>query len=146
MRQLVIETGAVQGRTRRALDSTVLNDAVARQDTVTQLIAAIRRVAREVPDAPELIGAHCTRHDYASAGKPRIAWDDPVARDELVSALVNDALALLGALDIETIQAGGGPPAEAVGIAGPGRRAGRGTGRGFGRDRRAVADRPPGRT
>ena len=45
VRQLIIETGAVQGRNRRALDSTVLDDAVARQDTVTQLIAAVRRVA-----------------------------------------------------------------------------------------------------
>jgi hypothetical protein len=31
------------------LDSTVLDDAVATQDTVTQLIAAVRRVRREVP-------------------------------------------------------------------------------------------------
>ena len=49
------------GKTRRALDSTVLDDAVATQDTVTQLIAAIRRVAREVPGAAEVIAAHCTR-------------------------------------------------------------------------------------
>ena len=48
---MVAETGAVTGKTRRALDSTILDDAVARQDTVTQLIAAIRRVAREVPGA-----------------------------------------------------------------------------------------------
>ena len=116
VRQLVIETGAIAGRTRRALDSTVLDDAVARQDTVTQLIAAIRRVAREVPGASEAIGAHCTGHDYTSAGKPRIAWDDPVARDELVSALVNDALALLEALDLKAIQAEGGAPAEAVAL------------------------------
>ena len=116
VRQLVIETGAIQGRTRRALDSTVLDDAVARQDTVTQLIAAIRRVAREVPGAAELIAAHCTGHDYTSAGKPQIAWDDPVARDELVSALVNDALALLGALDLKAIQAEGGAPAQAVAL------------------------------
>jgi len=116
VRQLVIGTGAIQGRTRRALDSTVLDDAVARQDTVTQLIAAIRRVAREVPGAPELIGTVCTGHDYTSAGKPRIAWDDPVARDELVSALVTDALALLAVLDVEGIQAEGGEPAQAVAL------------------------------
>jgi IS5 family transposase len=36
-------------------------------------------------------------HDYDSAGKPLIAWDDEVARGELVNALVNDALAVLGA-------------------------------------------------
>jgi IS5 family transposase len=116
VRQLVIETGAIQGRSRRALDSMVLDDAVARQDTVTQLIAAIRRVAREVPGAADLVTAHCTGHDYTSAGKPRIAWDDPVARDELVSALVNDALALLGALDLKTIEAEGGAPAQTVAL------------------------------
>ncbi len=116
VREVIIQTGAVKGRTRRALDSTVLDDAVARQDTVTQLIAAVRRVAREVPGAADLVAAHCTGHDYTSAGKPRIAWDDPAARDELVSALVNDARALLAALDLEAIQAEGGGPAEAVAL------------------------------
>ena len=53
--EVVAETGAVTGKTRRALDSTILDDAVARQDTVTQLIAAIRRVAREVPGAAEIV-------------------------------------------------------------------------------------------
>jgi hypothetical protein len=46
---VIAQTGALKGKTRRALDSTVLDDAVATQDTVTQLIAAIRRVRREVP-------------------------------------------------------------------------------------------------
>ena len=116
VRQLVIETGAVSGKTRRALDSTVLDDAVARQDTVTQLIAAIRRVAREVPDSAGLVAACCTGHDYSQPGKPRIAWDDEAAREELVSALVNDALALLAALDVDAITAAGGRAAEAVAL------------------------------
>jgi hypothetical protein len=98
VRQLIIETGAVWGRNRRALDSTVLDDAVARQDTVTQLIAAIRRVSREVSGAAEIVATRCTGHDYAQPGKPRIAWDDEAALEELVSALANDALALLAAL------------------------------------------------
>lgn len=114
--QVIVETGAVRGRSRRALDSTVLDDAVARQDTVTQLIAAVRRVAREVPAAAELVATVCTGHDYASPGKPAIAWDDPAAREELVSALVNDALALLAALDTAVIEAGGGKPAQAVAL------------------------------
>jgi hypothetical protein len=41
----------LSGRRRRVLDSTVLADAVATQDTVTQLVAAIRRVRRLVPQA-----------------------------------------------------------------------------------------------
>lgn len=116
VRDVVTSTGALAGKQRRALDSTVLDDAVARQDTVTQLIASIRRVAREVPDAAGLIAEVCTGHDYTQPGKPRIAWDDPAARDELVTRLVNDALALLAALDVEAITAGGGKAAEAVAL------------------------------
>jgi len=92
------ETGVVKGR-RRAVDSTVLADAVATQDTITQLIAAIRRVGRVVPGAAEQIAAVCNGHDYRSAGKPQIAWDDPAAKDALVSALVNDANSLVEALE-----------------------------------------------
>jgi IS5 family transposase len=122
VRDVVTATGAVAGKQRRALDSTVLDDAVARQDTVTQLIAQIRRVGREVPGAAELISIHCTRlaaltgQGYEAPGKPRIAWDDQVARDELVTALVNDALALLAALDLTAIEKTGGKPAEAVAL------------------------------
>ncbi|MEJ2871985.1 IS1182 family transposase [Actinomycetospora sp. OC33-EN08] len=98
--EVIAQTGAVAGKTRRALDSTILDDAVARQDTVTQLIAAIRRVARDVPGADEIVAAVTTSgHDYTRAGKPQIAWDDPAARDELVSALVGDALAVLAELE-----------------------------------------------
>jgi hypothetical protein len=99
VREVVAATGVLRGKTRRALDSTILDDAVARQDTVTQLIAAVRRVGREVPGAGALIPAVCTGYDYARAGKPDIAWDDVAAREELVSALVNDALALLARLE-----------------------------------------------
>jgi hypothetical protein len=77
------------------VDSTILADAVATQDTVTQLISAIRRLAREVPGAKEQIAAVCTGHDYSKPGKPKIDWDDPAAKDALVSALVNDANALV---------------------------------------------------
>ena len=112
---VITETGAVAGKTRRALDSTVLDDAVARQDTVTQLIAAIRRVAREVPGAEVLVAAQTSGHDYSRPGKPEIAWDDPAARDELVSALVNDALAVLAG--IEQAHPGGGGLTEAQGQA-----------------------------
>jgi IS5 family transposase len=38
-------------------------------------------------------------HDYDHAGKPTIAWDDPIAKDALVSGLVNDALVVLDALE-----------------------------------------------
>ncbi len=73
--EVVAASGALTGRRRRAIDSTILDDAVARQDTVTQLIAQIRRVGREVPATAGLI-AGLPGHDYAQPGKPEIAWDD----------------------------------------------------------------------
>ena len=98
VRQVVAETGILRGRRKRAVDSTILADAVATQDTITQLISAIRRVGRIVPGAAEAIAAVCTGHDYSRPGKPAIDWDEPGAKDTLVSALVNDANALLEAL------------------------------------------------
>ena len=94
VRKVIEETGIVRGRRRRAVDSTVLDDAVATQDTITQLISAIRRVGREVPGAAEQIAAVCTGHDYST---PAIGWDDPAVKDALVSALVNDANAVVAA-------------------------------------------------
>ena len=76
VRKVAEQTGIVERR-RRAVDSTILADAVATQDTVTQLVSAIRRVAREVPGAAEQIAAVCTGHDYSRPGKPKIDWDDP---------------------------------------------------------------------
>ena len=95
VREVVAETGVLKGKTRRALDSTVLDDAVATQDTVTQLIAIIRKVRRDVPGADAVVAQRCHAHDYDDPGKPQIAWDDSEARAVLVDALVRDALALL---------------------------------------------------
>ena len=98
VKAVIAETGILRGRGRRVVDSTILADAVATQDTITQLIAAVRRVARVVPGAGELVVRVCTGHDYSTPGKPKIDWDDPEAKTNLVSGLVNDALALVNAL------------------------------------------------
>ena len=98
VKAVIEQTGILRGRRRRAVDSTILADGVATQDTVTQLISAIRRVAREVPGAAETIAQVCTGHDYSRPGKPTIDWDDPAAKDALVSALVNDANAVVAAV------------------------------------------------
>jgi IS5 family transposase len=94
VRSVIDATGILKGRTRRALDSTLLDDAVATQDTVTQLISAIRRVRRVVPGANHVV---VSAHDYEASGKPLIAWDDPAAKAALVDGLVRDALTLLEA-------------------------------------------------
>jgi IS5 family transposase len=113
VKAVVAQTGALTGKTRRALDSTVLDDAVATQDTVTQLIGAIRRVRREVAGAAEVIAGHCNGHDYDDPGKPAIAWDDVDARERLVDALVSDAHLLLGHLPDQDL---GPRAAEAVAL------------------------------
>ena len=84
-----------QGKTRRALDSTLLDDAVATQDTVTQLVSMIRRVRAAIPAAAAV---EVTAHDYdGGAASRRARGTTPSARNELVTALVNDALAILDA-------------------------------------------------
>jgi len=98
VRTVVAKTGILRGRRKRAVDSTILPDAVATQDTITQLVSVIRRVGRLVPGGAEALAAVCTGHDYSTPGKPAIDWDEPGAKDMLVSALVNDANALLEAL------------------------------------------------
>ena len=95
VREVVAATGVLKGKRRRALDSTLLDDAVATQDTVTQLVSAIRRVRRLVPEAAMVA---VRAHDYDTAGKPVCAWDDPEAKDALITGLVNDARAIIDAL------------------------------------------------
>jgi hypothetical protein len=112
--EVIAQTGMLRGRRKRCVDSTVFDDAVATQDTVTQLVAAMRKVARVVPGAGEVIGAVCTL-DYSRPGKPPIDWDDPAAKDALVSDLVNDALAVLDAL-AGPGTGGDGPAADALGL------------------------------
>jgi hypothetical protein len=113
VKAVVAQTGALAGKTRRALDSTVFDDAVATQDTVTQLIGAIRRIRREVPGAAAVIAAQCSAHDYDDPGKPTIAWNDRQARERLVDALVSDAHRLLGHLPEQEL---GPRAAEAVAL------------------------------
>ena len=79
------QSGVLRGRVR-VLDSTPLHDAVATQDTVTQLRAAIRKLLMVLDNtAPGLAvrvrGVLARHDDYATAGKPPCDWDDLAARD-----------------------------------------------------------------
>src|SRR5437870_6406287 len=86
---------------RRVLDSTPLYDAVATQDTVTLIRAAIRGLLRVCDDALEAQIRRFLRRDddYARAGKPTCDWDDAEAREELIDALVRDGLEALKELE-----------------------------------------------
>jgi IS5 family transposase len=94
VRAVVDATGVLAKKHRQALDSTVLDDAVATQDTVTQIISAARRVIASVPAAARAQ----LSHDYSVPGKPIIDWSLRQERDDLVSALAADATALLDAV------------------------------------------------
>jgi len=113
--QVIAQTGILAGRRKRVIDSTVLDDAVATQDTVTQLTAAIRKVARVVPGAAAVISEVCAL-DYGRPGKPVIDWDDPAAKENLVSDLVNDALAVLAELTGEDAPQRDDAAADALGL------------------------------
>ncbi len=112
--------GLLRGR-RRVLDSTPLFDAVATQDTVIQLRAAIRKVLtaadRADPRLATAMRAGLTRDDdYATVGKPPCDWDDPTAREALIDALVRDAQAALGALDGHEMDGALAEAAELLGL------------------------------
>ncbi len=113
--EVIAATGILAGKRKRVIDSTVFDDAVATQDTVTQLTAAIRKVARVVPGAGQMIAGVCAL-DYGKPGKPPIDWDDPAAKEQLVSDLVNDALAVLGALAGPDAPQRGDAEADALGL------------------------------
>jgi IS5 family transposase len=111
VRAVIDATGVINAKTRRVLDSTVLDDAVTTQDAVMQLVSAIRRVRRLVPAAQALaLGGHDYDHD---PGKPACVWDDPDAIDQVITALVGDAQAVLDAVDGLTLDAS---QADAVGL------------------------------
>ena len=95
VRAVIAETGVIAGKNRRALDSTVLDDAVARQDTVTMLVDQIRRVRKLVPE----LGSVWVREHNLDGGRPPCDWADPADRDRLVSELVDDANELVWAAE-----------------------------------------------
>ncbi|MDA8210230.1 MAG: IS1182 family transposase [Actinomycetota bacterium] len=87
----VIEATGIKGASKkRSLDSTVLADSVATQDTFTQLTAQTKRVARLVPSLSHLASP-------PSHKRPEIDYRDPEAVEEALSALVNQATVLVEA-------------------------------------------------
>ncbi len=84
------------------------------QDTLTLLRSAIRKLLRALQGTALGFGvrmALSSADDYASPGKPPCDWDDPEAREQLVDALVRDALAALGVIDGKELD---GPAREAA--------------------------------
>ena len=110
VREVVAESGVLAKRTRRVLDSTILDDAVATQDTITMIWSQIRRCRRLIPEAARLVLAAC---DYESGAKPSCDWSDAESRSGLVNGLVADGRAVTEAVkDLEL----GQDQADAVGL------------------------------
>lgn len=104
VRAVIAGSGVLAGKTRRALDSTVLDDAVARQDTIAMLVTQIRRVRRSVPDLARV----WVREHNLEGPRPPCDWDDPADVERVVSELVDDANELVWAaeeLDLSPEQA-----------------------------------------
>jgi hypothetical protein len=86
---------------KRVMDSTALYDAVATQDTVTMIRAAIRALLKVAHPtlAAEIRSVLCRDDDYATPGKPACEWDDVTAREALIDALATDGYAAILLLD-----------------------------------------------
>jgi len=93
---IIAATGVLRTRGRRVVDSTVLDDAVARQDTVTLLVWQIARIAELMPGLKDRVMGLPGACWYRDRSKPDIDWRSTDARDELVSILVNDAAQVVG--------------------------------------------------
>ncbi len=117
----VATEAGLMGTRVRVLDSTPVYDAVATQDTVTQLRSAIRKLLRALdqsyPGLAARVRAVLARDDdYAGPGKPVCDWDDPEAREALVDALVKDALAALAVLEGAVLEGAAADAAELLAI------------------------------
>lgn len=103
--KVVAEASGALHHRARVFDSTPIYDAVATQDTVTQLRAVIRKllIALDATGERELASAVRSslvrEDDYATPGKPPCDWDDREAREQLVDELVGDCHAALAVLD-----------------------------------------------
>jgi IS5 family transposase len=96
VRAVINESGVIAKKNRRALDSTVLDDAVQRQDTVSLLVSQIRRVRKLIPELAARVYVH--EHNL-EGGRPPCDWDDQDDIDRLISELVEDAYELVFAVD-----------------------------------------------
>ena len=96
VRAVIAQCGAVRGKQRRVVDSTVVDDAVARQDTATLLVWQIARIAELCPRLGNQIMGLPGGVWYRHRSKPEIDWGSKSAKDELVSILVEDAKQVAG--------------------------------------------------
>jgi len=98
--QQAMAEGFLSSEATVRLGSFLITGAAARQDTYTMLRRAILRLltlAQCHGCRPQLEKV-LERDDYHKKGKPEIDWDDPAAREALLTSLVQDARRILQAV------------------------------------------------
>lgn len=102
-RALAEESGLLDNKLKRVLDSTPVHSAVQTQDSFIMLHSALRQLLQSMgsPRSAGEIRKKLKRKEYDQifAGKPDIDWDSAEQRDNLVNELVTDALAALKHLE-----------------------------------------------
>lgn len=97
-KEVISNTGILHGRNKRALDSTVISDAVLTQDTFAQIVSQIKRVRRMIPPLSQVPLSQVV--DYSSSEKkPAIDYRDQKEKQEAISHLVTDAISLITAAE-----------------------------------------------
>ncbi len=96
VRAVIEASGVIAGKHKRVLDSTVLDDAVQRQDTITMLVTQIRRVRKLIPALRPMVAV---REHNLEGGRPPCDWDDRADIDRVISELVDDANELVWAAE-----------------------------------------------
>ena len=109
------------GPGRRSTPLCSMTPSPSSQDTVTQLIAAVRRVRREVPGAAAVVAEVASAHDYDDPGKP----EDHLERSGRPRGAHGRARARRPGRLAGPAGAGAGPRRGRSRAAGAGRRAGR---------------------
>jgi IS5 family transposase len=95
VRVVVDESGVIAKKYRRALDSTVLDDAVQRQDTISLLQGQIRRVRKLIPELTSIY----VHEMNLEPGRPLCDFEDQDDIDRLISELIEDAYELVFAAE-----------------------------------------------
>jgi hypothetical protein len=95
VREVITSSGVITGKHRRALDSTVLDDAVQRQDTITMLVTQLKRVRKLIPELTRVF----VHEENLEGGRPPADYEDRADIDRLTSELVEDANELLFAAE-----------------------------------------------
>ena len=94
--RIVDQCGVIKVKHRRVVDSTIIDDAVARQDTYKLLIWQIAKIGEDFPQLAPGIDHLPGGGWYRERLRPDIDWTSKGAKNDLVSVLVNDALTVVG--------------------------------------------------